>query len=147
LLCLGGVLYYLFRKGDDTPPTGAAATTTAAPVTTGASATATSGAGTSVTTAPPTTALPATTPPAVTPGTGTLEMPNVVGMKGDQAESAIKAKGFTKVTFTSEDNKPVQILGDWIVTAQTPKAGDKAGADTEIILTVKSTDQTGGGKG
>jgi hypothetical protein len=153
LLCLGGILYYLFRRDDGTPAAGASATaapgtsqsvttpaTTGAPATTGGPATGVP----PVVTTPPGTAGPTVSPG---PGAGTIDVPNVVGMKADQAEAAVKAKGFTKVTFRSENNTPVQILADWTVTAQTPKGGDKTGADTEIILTVKSTEEQGGGKG
>jgi len=63
----------------------------------------------------------------------------------DQAESALKAAGFTKVTPVTDDGSAVQ-QGDK-VTKQTPGANTQAAGDTEIALVVTSGAGGGPGKG
>jgi beta-lactam-binding protein with PASTA domain len=127
LLCLGGVLYYLFGRDKDKGGTPVA---TSSP-----SVTATS---------------PSASPsvsPSVSPsesGTGTIgnAIPDVVGKSAAEAEEILQSAGFTTVTFTSGDNPddPVQILSEWTVTNQTPAAGQKVDPKTEIVLTVTKKD-------
>jgi len=143
LLCLGGVLWWLFKDKDNNPsangtPTPTSAQTVAPPTTTKPA----------VTTPPPTTPA-ATTPPATTPavtpsattatpgtGTGQLEIPNVKDMTSSDATKKLQGVGFTKIKVVRADGGPEAMTDDWIVTAQTPSSGSKTAADTEIILTV-----------
>ena len=73
----------------------------------------------------------ATTPAAV-------EVPDVVGMKGDAAADALKKAGLSKSpSYTDADGEEsVWAPGNWSVTAQDPAAGEQVPADQEITLTV-----------
>ena len=73
----------------------------------------------------------ATTPAAV-------EVPDVVGMKGDDAADALKKAGLSKTpSYTDADGEEsVWAPGNWSVTAQDPAAGEQVPADQEITLTV-----------
>ena len=73
----------------------------------------------------------ATTPAAV-------EVPDVVGMKGDDAADALKKAGLSKTpSYTDADGEEsVWAPGNWSVTAQDPAAGERVPADQEITLTV-----------
>ena len=73
----------------------------------------------------------ATTPAAV-------EVPDVVGMKGDDAADALKKAGLSKgPSYTDADGEEsVRDPGNWSVTAQNPAAGEQVPADQVITLTV-----------
>ncbi|WP_052375289.1 excalibur calcium-binding domain-containing protein [Actinomyces israelii] len=73
----------------------------------------------------------ATTPAAV-------EVPDVVGMKGDDAADALKKAGLSKgPSYTDTDGEEsVWDPGNWSVTAQNPAAGEQVPADQVITLTV-----------
>ena len=73
----------------------------------------------------------ATTPAAV-------EVPDVVGMKGDDAADALKKAGLSKSpSYTDADGEEsVWAPGNWSVTAQDPAAGERVPADQAITLTV-----------
>ena len=73
----------------------------------------------------------ATTPAAV-------EVPDVVGMKGDDAADALKKAGLSKTpSYTDADGEEsVWAPGNWSVTAQDPAAGERVPADQAITLTV-----------
>ena len=73
----------------------------------------------------------ATTPAAV-------EVPDVVGMKGDDAADALKKAGLSKSpSYTDADGEEsVWAPGNWSVTAQNPAAGEQVPADQVITLTV-----------
>ena len=73
----------------------------------------------------------ATTPAAV-------EVPDVVGMKGDDAADALKKAGLSKgPSYTDTDGEEsVRDPGNWSVTAQNPAAGEQVPADQVITLTV-----------
>ena len=73
----------------------------------------------------------ATTPAAV-------EVPDVVGMKGDAAADALKKAGLSKSpSYTDADGEEsVWAPGNWSVTAQDPAAGERVPADQAITLTV-----------
>ena len=73
----------------------------------------------------------ATTPAAV-------EVPDVVGMKGDDAADALKKAGLSKSpSYTDADGEEsVWDPGNWSVTAQNPAAGEQVPADQVITLTV-----------
>jgi cytoskeletal protein RodZ len=145
LVCLGGVLWWIFRGTPDDNATPAAsssssiAATVAPPVVTTPPA---------ATTPPATATPPATTAPTATPGTGTMiTVPDVVGKNADDAEKTLKDAGFTKVTFVAKNGGAVQLLNEWKVDSQTPVGKTSAPADTEIILTVVSNKDVGGGLG
>ena len=73
----------------------------------------------------------ATTPAAV-------EVPDVVGMKGDAAAEALKKAGLTQApSYTDVDGKEsVWAPGNWSVTAQEPAASSQVSAGQAITLTV-----------
>ena len=73
----------------------------------------------------------ATTPAAV-------EVPDVVGMKDDDAADALKKAGLSKgPSYTDTDGEEsVRDPGNWSVTAQNPAAGEQVPADQVITLTV-----------
>ena len=72
------------------------------------------------------------TPPAA------VEVPDVVGMKGDDAADALKKAGLSKgPSYTDTDGEEsVRDPGNWSVTAQNPAAGEQVPADQVITLTV-----------
>ena len=148
LLCLGGTAWYIWFRpgstpgaGDATPtPTATSQVTTPPATTEPAAPPPTATATATATPAPTETASPTETEPA------TIDVPNVVGKTGAQADKILRDAGFTKITFVSGDDPsdPVQILGEWKVTEQSPAAGEKVAPDTEIVLTVT---KLGGGLG
>lgn len=68
----------------------------------------------------------------------TIEVPDVVGLKGDAAVDALEKAGLTEdPTFKDVDGKEsVWKKSNWSVTAQDPAAGEQVAADREITLTV-----------
>lgn len=68
----------------------------------------------------------------------TIEVPDVVGLKGDAAVDALEKAGLTEdPTFKDVDVKEsVWKKSNWSVTAQDPAAGEQVAADREITLTV-----------
>lgn len=68
----------------------------------------------------------------------TIEVPDVVGLKGDAAVDALEKAGLTEdPTFKDVDGKEsVWKKSNWSVTAQDPTAGEQVAADREITLTV-----------
>ena len=77
------------------------------------------------------TATTATTP-------AMIEVPDVVGMKGDAAAVALKEAGLTSSpSYTDADGEDsVWNSSDWSVTSQAPAAGERVPADQAITLTV-----------
>ena len=77
------------------------------------------------------TATTATTP-------AMIEVPDVVGMKGDAAAVALKEAGLTSSpSYTDADGEDsVWNSSDWSVTSQDPAAGERVPADQAITLTV-----------
>lgn len=73
----------------------------------------------------------ATTPAAV-------EVPDVVGMKGDDAADALKKAGLSKSPSykDADGEESVWDPGNWSVTAQDPATGEQVPADRAITLTV-----------
>ena len=67
-----------------------------------------------------------------------IEVPDVVGMKGDAAAVALKEAGLTSSpSYTDADGEDsVWNSSDWSVTSQDPAAGERAPADQAITLTV-----------
>ena len=68
----------------------------------------------------------------------TIEVPDVVGMKGDAAAVALKEAGLTSSpSYTDADGEDsVWNSSDWSVTSQAPAAGERVPADQAITLTV-----------
>ena len=79
-----------------------------------------------------------TASPEVTTTQTTIEVPDVVGLKGDAAVDALEKAGLTEdPTFKDVDGKEsVWKKSNWSVTAQDPAAGEQVAADREITLTV-----------
>ena len=67
-----------------------------------------------------------------------IEVPDVVGMKGDAAAVALKEAGLTSSpSYTDADGEDsVWNSSDWSVTLQDPAAGERVPADQAITLTV-----------
>ena len=67
-----------------------------------------------------------------------IEVPDVVGMKGDAAAVALKEAGLTSSpSYTDADGEEsVWNSSDWSVTSQDPAAGERVPADQAITLTV-----------
>jgi len=67
-----------------------------------------------------------------------IEVPDVVGMKGDAAAVALKEAGLTSSpSYTDADGEDsVWNSSDWSVTSQAPAAGERVPADQAITLTV-----------
>ena len=67
-----------------------------------------------------------------------IEVPDVVGMKGDAAAVALKEAGLTSSpSYTDADGEDsVWNSSDWSVTSQDPAAGEQVPADQAITLTV-----------
>ena len=67
-----------------------------------------------------------------------IEVPDVVGMKGDAAAVALKEAGLTSSpSYTDADGEEsVWNSSDWSVTSQDPAAGEQVPADQAITLTV-----------
>lgn len=67
-----------------------------------------------------------------------IEVPDVVGMKGDAAAVALKEAGLTSsASYTDADGEDsVWNSSDWSVTSQDPAAGERVPADQAITLTV-----------
>ncbi|PPF86257.1 hypothetical protein C5B96_04925 [Subtercola sp. Z020] len=78
----------------------------------------------------PATPLPTSTPTAA-PAPTTAVVPNLVGMKGDQAKAALEALGLN-VNWS----EAVIIAKNWTVDAQVPAAGTSAVLGAKILLTV-----------
>lgn len=90
------------------------------------------------TTPAPTT--PAPTTPAAPPSptaAPTVAMPNLVGENAAVAEDKLRALGFTKVQFGSQDKNDTLVIlpANWTVAKQSTKAGRKVSPDTLIVLT------------
>jgi excalibur domain protein len=79
-----------------------------------------------------------TASPEATTTQTTIEVPDVVGLKGDAAVDALEKAGLTEdPTFKDVDGKEsVWKKSNWSVTAQDPAAGEQVAADREITLTV-----------
>ena len=67
-----------------------------------------------------------------------IEVPDVVGMKGDAAAVALKEAGLTSSpSYTDADGEDsVWNSSEWSVTSQDPAAGERVPADQAITLTV-----------
>ncbi|GIG93161.1 PASTA domain-containing protein [Plantactinospora endophytica] len=86
--------------------------------------------------AAPTTEAP---PPAPTTPAGPIKVkvPNLVGKNAAVAEDELRALGFTRIDFGSEDEEDTFVIlrANWTVTKQSAKAGTSVPVDTLIVLT------------
>jgi hypothetical protein len=78
--------------------------------------------------------------PSSSTTTTSVAVPNVVGMTGDQAESAIKNSGL-KHNFTSDSGKSVIVSGNWIVIDQSPAPGSEIPSGSTVELLVQDSEQ------
>lgn len=80
-----------------------------------------------------------TTPPApATPSTSPkVKMPNLVGENAAVAEDKLRALGFTRIDFGSQDETDTWVVlpANWTVAKQSAKAGASVSTDTLIVLT------------
>jgi hypothetical protein len=147
LLCLGGVLWYIFRGTPDTNPVTANPSASSGVTTTPPLVTTPPAATSAPATTPPATSAPAV-PPTVAPtpstgtgtgtGTGTIVVPKVVGKTGKDGRATLEAAGFTNVKVVTKNGSSEALTeATWIVSAQTPAAGSSVAANTEIILTIE----------
>ena len=74
-------------------------------------------------------------------GIGKTEIPKVIGMTADKAESTLKDAGFTNIKLQGENNAEVTDAKTWVVTYQSPMEETKAKTDEEMLLTCQSPDQ------
>jgi hypothetical protein len=144
LLCLGGVLWYIFRGTPDPAAVPAATTSASSGATTAPPVVPTTPAATSA----PATTPSATTAPGVPPtasptpstgtGTGTIVVPNVGGKTGKAGRATLEGAGFTNIKIVTKDGSSEALTEEtWIVSVQTPAAGSSVAANTEIILTIE----------
>jgi len=67
-------------------------------------------------------------------------MPDVTGMTYDNARSALKDLGFSKIDTVKENGKTPFIIAEenWVVLSQDPASGTEVPGSTQITLTVKN---------
>ena len=66
-----------------------------------------------------------------------ITIPNVVGMRGDEARATLEALGRVDVSFKDEAGKKIVLdVTNWTVTSQTPEAGTTLARDAKVTLFV-----------
>ena len=66
-----------------------------------------------------------------------ITVPNVVGMRGDEARATLEALGKVDISFKDESGKKMVLdVTNWTVTSQTPEAGTTLGKDAKVTLFV-----------
>ena len=81
-------------------------------------------------------AEPSTTS-TTTESSAEIAVPNVVGMRGDEARATLEALGKVDISFKDEAGKKMVLdVTNWTVTSQTPEAGTTLGKDAKITLFV-----------
>lgn len=75
--------------------------------------------------------------PTSSPSEATVTMPDVVGLAADDADMSLRGMGFVDITFVDADGHPAALLGSWVVTRQSVKAGVPVPASQPIVLTVQ----------
>lgn len=68
---------------------------------------------------------------------GTVEVPDLTGMAGDEAKKALKAAGLIVTWDAGEDT--VLMSSNWSVIAQDPAAGAKVAEHAAVTVTVEKT--------
>lgn len=72
-----------------------------------------------------------------TDSSANITVPNLVGMRGDEAQAALDALGKVNVSFKDEaGQKTVIDVTNWTVTSQTPEAGTALDKDAKVTLFV-----------
>lgn len=72
-----------------------------------------------------------------------LQMPEVMGLSGRDADTALEELGFQDVDFVdlSEEDRTVLVASNWQVCSSTPSAGVSHPKDAEIVLAVVKDDE------
>ena len=66
-----------------------------------------------------------------------ITVPNVVGMRGDEARATLEALGKLDISFKDEAGKKMVLdVTNWTVTSQTPEAGTTLNKEAKITLFV-----------
>ena len=66
-----------------------------------------------------------------------ITVPNVVGMRGDEARATLEALGKVDISFKDEAGKKMVLdVTNWTVTSQTPEAGATLSKDAKVTLFV-----------
>lgn len=66
-----------------------------------------------------------------------ITVPNVVGMRGDEAHATLEALGKVDISFKDEAGKKMVLdVTNWTVTSQTPEAGATLSKDAKVTLFV-----------
>ena len=66
-----------------------------------------------------------------------ITVPNVVGMRGDEARATLEALGKVDISFKDEAGKKMVLdVTNWTVTSQTPEAGETLSKDAKVTLFV-----------
>ena len=66
-----------------------------------------------------------------------ITVPNVVGMRGDEARATLEALGKVDISFKDESGKKMVLdVTNWTVTSQTPEAGATLSKDAKVTLFV-----------
>lgn len=66
-----------------------------------------------------------------------VTVPNVVGMRGDEARATLEALGKVDISFKDEAGKKMVLdVTNWTVTSQTPEAGATLSKDAKVTLFV-----------
>ena len=80
---------------------------------------------------------------SASPSADSIELPDLVGMRGDLAEANLQSLGVTRISFKDESGKKAVIkVSNWTVTSQIPAAGTKLSADATITLFVHHDTET-----
>ncbi|WP_241772520.1 Ltp family lipoprotein [Schaalia odontolytica] len=81
-------------------------------------------------------AEPSTTS-TTTESSADITVPNVVGMRGDEARATLEALGKVDISFKDESGKKMVLdVTNWTVTSQTPEAGATLSKDAKVTLFV-----------
>lgn len=72
-----------------------------------------------------------------------LQMPEVIGLSGRDADSTLDELGFQDVDFVdlSEEDRNVLVTSNWQVCSSSPSAGESHSEDAEIVLLVVKNDE------
>ena len=77
-------------------------------------------------------AEPSTTS-TTTESSADITVPNVVGMRGDEARATLEALGKVDISFKDESGKKMVLdVTNWTVTSQTPEAGATLSKDAKV---------------
>lgn len=89
--------------------------------------------------------VPPSASPSASPSGATVAMPEVVGLRLDEAEQRVTAAGLTALRTTDVSGRDRMVLkkSNWVVREQDPTAGTQVTAAVTVVLSIgKPTDQT-----